>query len=206
MPMNRAPAPSVLQRLRGIWPLLLLLAFAVATLAAATYVTLTPRGQTGMSAVGGPFQLQSSRGGMMSDRDMLGAPYLIFFGFTHCPDVCPTTLTQISQVLEAAGPQGASLKVLFVTVDPERDTREVLASYLGSFDARITGLTGTPDEIAALLKAYRAYARKVPQPSGDYTMDHMTYVYLMDARGQFHSTLNLDQVPQKTAADWLKLR
>ena len=210
MPGNPVPDLSVLQRLRGIWPLLLLLALAMATLAAATYVTLTPRGQTsgqtGASAVGGPFQLQSSRGGLVNDTDMLGAPYLIFFGFTHCPDVCPTALAQISQVLEAAGPKGAGLKVLFVTVDPERDTREMLASYLGSFDPRIIGLTGTLGEITALLKAYRAYARKVPQPSGDYTMDHMTYVYLMDARGQFHSTLNLDQTPQKAAADWQKLR
>ena len=203
--MNPNPASSVLQRLRGIWPLLVLMLVAVTTLLAATYVTLTPRGQEGQAAIGGPFKLQSSRGGTVTEKDMLGAPYLIFFGFTHCPDACPTALTQITQALDAAGSNGKALKVLFVSVDPARDTSEVMASYLGSFDQRISGLTGSEAEIEAMVKSFRAYARKVPQPSGDYTMDHSTIVYLMDKKGRFVSTLNLDQTPQKVAQDWLKL-
>jgi protein SCO1 len=206
--MAPKPVPTVAQRLRGIWPLLVLLAFGVVTLAAATYATLSTRGGAGsaMASVGGPFTLQSSRGGVLSDAQLKGAPYLVFFGFTHCPDVCPTALTQLSQVLEAAGPQGAGLKALFVTVDPERDTGQVLADYLSSFDPRIIGLTGSEEEIRAMVKAFRAYARKVPQANGDYTMDHSTIVYLMDSQGRFVSSFNLDQTPQKAAAEWLRLR
>jgi protein SCO1 len=198
-------APALSTRLRGIWPLLVLLGLAILTLGAATFVTFSARDTQGSAAVGGPFLLQSSQGGTLSDRQMLGAPYLIFFGFTQCPDACPTALTQITQVLEAAGPQGKALKVLFVTVDPARDTPGLLASYLSSFDPRITGLSGSEAEITAMVKAFRAYARKVPQPSGDYTMDHSTIVYLMDAKGRFVSSFNLDQAPQKAAADWLRL-
>jgi protein SCO1/2 len=192
-------------QLRSLWPFLLLFALGFATLVAATIITLSPRENGASGAVGGPFVLQSSQGGTLSDKQLVGAPYAVFFGFTHCPDVCPTALTQLSLVLEAAGPKGAPLKALFISVDPERDTREVMANYLGSFDPRIIGLTGTPDEIAGVMKAFKAYARKVPQPSGDYTVDHSTIIYLMDRRGRFAATLNLDQPPEKAAADWLKL-
>jgi protein SCO1/2 len=205
-PFMTAPATDrPASRLRTLWPFLLLFALGVVTLGAATWITLTPREDGAAGGVGGPFTLQSTKGGTLSDRQMVGAPYAIFFGFTHCPDACPTALMQLTQVLEAAGPRGAPLKVLFVSVDPERDTRETLANYLGSFDPRITGLTGTPDEIAAVMKAFKAYARKVPQPGGEYTVDHSTIVYLMDRRGRFVSTLNLDQPPEKSAADWLRL-
>jgi protein SCO1/2 len=205
-PASTPPAskPSA-SRLRTLWPFLLLFALGVVTLGAATWITLSPREDGGAGAVGGPFTLQSTKGGTLSEKQMVGAPYAIFFGFTHCPDACPTALMQLTQVLDASGPRGAPLKVLFISVDPERDTREVLANYLGSFDPRITGLTGTPEEIAAVMKSFKAYARKVPQPGGDYTVDHSTIVYLMDRRGRFVSTLNLDQPPEKTAADWLKL-
>jgi protein SCO1/2 len=200
-----SPSPArPVSRLRSLWPFLLLFALGVVTLGAATWITLSPRQEGAAGGVGGPFTLQSTKGGTLSDRQMVGAPYVIFFGFTHCPDACPTALMELTRVLEAAGPRGEPLRVLFVSVDPERDTREVLANYLGSFDQRITGLTGTPEEIAAMMKAFKAYARKVPQPNGDYTVDHSTIVYLMDRRGRFVSTLNLDQPPEKTAADWLR--
>ncbi|MGL4728585.1 MAG: SCO family protein, partial [Bosea sp. (in: a-proteobacteria)] len=191
-------------RLRTLWPFMLLFAMGFATLVAATIVTLSPRDSGNAGAVGGPFLLQSSRGGTLSDKQMVGAPYVVFFGFTHCPDACPTALMQISQVLDAAGPRGAGLKALFISVDPERDTRDIMTNYLGSFDQRVIGLTGTPEEIAVVMKSFKAYARKVPQPSGDYTVDHSTIAYLMDRRGRFVATLNLDQPPEKAAADWLK--
>lgn len=134
---------------------------------------------------GGPFRLTDQTGATLSDADLKGRPFAVFFGFTHCPEVCPTTLWEMSQALQALGPDADRLRVLFITVDPERDRPETLRDYLQSFDRRITGLTGTPDEIAAVAKSYRVYWRKVPTDDGDYTMDHSAMVYLMDAEGRF---------------------
>ena len=135
--------------------------------------------------IGGPFRLTSSQGGVLSDSDLKGKPFAIFFGFTRCPEICPTTLWEMSETLRRLGPEGADLRALFVTLDPERDTPETLASYLQSFDPRIVGLSGTPEEIAAVAKAYRVFWRKVPTANGDYTMDHTAVVYLMDAAGAY---------------------
>lgn len=138
---------------------------------------------------GGPFRLTDQTGATLSDADLKGRPFAVFFGFTHCPEICPTTLWEMSQALAALGPDGDRLRVLFVTVDPERDRPEMLREYLQSFDHRITGLTGTPEEIAAVAKSYRVYWRKVPTTDGDYTMDHSAMVYLMDAEGRFHDVI-----------------
>ncbi|MGO4125811.1 SCO family protein [Inquilinus sp. YAF38] len=138
---------------------------------------------------GGPFRLTDQAGTTLSDAELKGRPFAVFFGFTHCPEVCPTTLWEMSQALEALGPDADRLRVLFVTVDPERDRPEMLREYLQSFDRRITGLTGSPDEIAAVAKSYRVYWRKVPTSDGDYTMDHSAMVYLMDAEGRFTDTI-----------------
>lgn len=201
-----APPPTLLARARALWPALLVLALGLATLVAAAIMTLRPGERAGIAGVGGPFALQSSRGGLLTDRDMLGAPYLIFFGFTHCPDVCPTALMQLSEVLAAAGPGAETLRVLFVSVDPARDTPETLKNYLSSFDPRIIGLSGSEDAVAGVIKAFRAYAKKVPLKHGDYTMDHSTLVYLMDKRGRFVGSLNLDRPPAEAAKEWLALR
>lgn len=138
---------------------------------------------------GGPFRLTDQTGATLSDADLKGRPFAVFFGFTHCPEVCPTTLWEMSQALAALGPDADRLRVLFVTVDPERDRPEMLQQYLQSFDRRITGLTGSPDEIAAVARSYRVYWRKVPTADGDYTMDHSAMVYLMDAEGRFTDTI-----------------
>ncbi|RYE76669.1 MAG: SCO family protein, partial [Hyphomicrobiales bacterium] len=130
--------------------------------------------------------------------------FLVFFGFTHCPDICPTKLFEISEVLRAAGPKGEKLKALFVTVDPERDTAETMKSYLGSFDPRIVGLTGDRAAIDGAVKAYRAYARKVPLKDGDYTMDHTALVYLMDKNGGFVGAFNIERPPAEAAQEWLR--
>ena len=198
---------------RVFLPILAFVAGLVA-LSAAAMVYLVPQGgqlgsqsgrQGATSAVGGPFTLVNQDGKTVTERDFAGAPHLVFFGFTHCPDVCPTTLQQVSDVLKALGPKADKLKVAFVTVDPERDTPEALKTYLSSFDPRIVGLTGTPEQVSAAVKAYRGYARKVPGGSADdYVMEHTALVYVMDARNDFLGALNLARPPQETASELAK--
>lgn len=157
------------------------------------------RNTTGATALGGPFELQSHDGRVVTDKDLLGHPSVIFFGYTHCPDVCPTALFEITQVYEALGKDADRLKTYFITVDPERDDQALLSVYLSSFDPRITGLTGTPEQIQKAIRAYRVYARKVEDKSGGYLMDHTALVYFMDRQGRFVSSLNLDRAPEDTA-------
>jgi protein SCO1 len=178
----------------------------LAALALALFLTFRPGGgQEARSAVvGGSFALVSHEGKTVTERDFLGSPFLVFFGFTHCPDVCPTKLFEISEVLRATGERGRSLRALFITVDPERDTPEVLKSYLGSFDERIVGLTGDGAAIDAAIRAYRGFARKVPLKDGGYTMEHTSLVYLMDGKGRFVSSLNLQRPPAEAARELLR--
>jgi protein SCO1/2 len=153
------------------------------------------------SAIGGPFQLVDQNSRPITDQDLKGQPFLVFFGFTHCPDVCPTTLFEVSEVLRALGPEGSRVRALFVTVDPDRDTPEKLKDYLTSFDPRVVGVTGDAEAIAAMEKAYRVYAKKVPLDGGGYTMDHTAIVYLMDKSGRFVTPFNLKRRPEEAAAD-----
>jgi protein SCO1 len=153
------------------------------------------------AAIGGPFRLVDQNGQTVTDQDLKGAPYLVFFGFTHCPDVCPTTLMELSNVLDRLGPDAARVGALFITVDPERDTSAELKDYLSSFNPRFRGLTGDPAAIAAVAKAYRVYLKKVPLENGDYTMDHTALVYLMDKNGKFVAPFNLKRRPEDAAAD-----
>lgn len=190
---------------RLVLPLVVFLAGALA-LAAAAILTFSPsrQGQSGTASVGGPFTLTTQEGKPLTDKDLRGAPFLVFFGFTHCPDICPTKLFEISETLRAAGPKGETLRALFVTVDPERDTPDVMKSYLGSFDPRIVGLSGDRPAIDAMVKAYRAYARKVPLKDDDYTMDHTALVYLMGKDGSFIGAFNSEQPPAQAAQEWLR--
>ena len=168
-------------------------------------VTLTPASRPAGSAnVGGPFTLVDQDGRTVTDRDFLGRPHLVFFGFTHCPDICPTKLFEMSEALRATGEKGRGLNALFITVDPERDRPEVLKSYLASFDDRIVGLTGTLEAIEATVRAYRGFARKVPTKDGDYTMEHTALVYLMDKSGRFIGSFNLNRPPQEAAQELLR--
>jgi protein SCO1/2 len=153
------------------------------------------------SAVGGPFNLVDQNGKSITDQDMKGKPFLVFFGFTHCPDVCPTTLFDVSEVFRALGADAKDVRALFVTVDPERDTPAVLKDYLSSFDPRIVGVTGDEASIAAAEKAYRVYAKKVPTDGGGYTMDHTAIVYLMNKDGRFVMPFNIKRRPEEAAAD-----
>jgi protein SCO1/2 len=137
----------------------------------------------------------------VTDQDMKGRPFLVFFGFTHCPDICPTTLFDLSQVLKQLGPDADRAGALFITVDPERDTPAVLKDYLSNFDPHLRGLTGDQASIDAAIKAYRVYAKKVPLDGGDYTMDHTAIVYLMDKNGQFVAPFDLKRTADAAAAD-----
>ncbi len=161
-------------------------------------------GVSQVAAVGGPFSLTDQNGRTVTDRDLKGHPFLVFFGFTHCPDVCPTTLFDVSEVLKALGPDADRVRALFITVDPERDTVKSLKDYLSSFDPHLSALTGDPAAIAAVAKAYRVYYKKVPLAEGDYTMDHTAIVYLMNKDGRFVSPFNLKRPPEVAAADLRK--
>jgi protein SCO1 len=153
------------------------------------------------SAVGGPFRLIDQNGAVVTEADLKGRPSLLFFGFTHCPDICPTALFEVSQVLEQLGPDAARVGVYFVTVDPERDTPALLKSYLESFHPTIRGLSGDADATQQIVRGYRVYARKVPLEKGGYTMDHTAVVYLMDRAGAFVAPFNLKREPAAAAAD-----
>lgn len=131
------------------------------------------------------FNLVDQTGRLVRDEDFSGKWQLIFAGFTSCPDVCPTTLTNITAVLEELGPVADKLQPLLISVDPERDTPAVMKDYLAPFDPRILGLTGTPEQVKAALGSLRVYAAKRPLDNNNYTMDHSTFIYLMNPKGEY---------------------
>jgi len=137
------------------------------------------------ATLGGPFELVDMAGKPVTEKSLLGKPTAIFFGFTYCPEVCPTTLMELTAALGALGPDADRLNIVFVSVDAARDTPEQMKLYLSNFDPRIQGFTGTPEAIAKAAKAYRIYYREVPVEGGTYTVDHSSSVYLFDARGRF---------------------
>jgi len=164
-----------------------------------TGVSLSP--SAGVPGIGGPFHLIDQNGNPFSDQDMKGKPYLVFFGYTHCPDICPTTLFEMSQLFRKLGPDAGRAGALFITVDPERDTQSVMKAYLASFDPHLRGLTGDPKAIEQALKGYRVYAQKVPLKGGDYSMDHTALVYLMDKDGHFVAPFSMQRTPDAEAAE-----
>lgn len=154
----------------------------------------------GEALVGGPFELVNGTGETVTHTDLEGRPFVIFFGFTHCPDVCPTSLFEMAGWIEELGPAAERLRFAFVTVDPERDTPEVMRRYVGAFSERIQPLTGTPAQVDRVLDAYRVYARKVPLEDGGYTMDHSAFVYLMDARGRYAAHIAYGEAEERALA------
>lgn len=155
--------------------------------------------------LGGPFELVDQNGITRTDRDFHGFYPLIYFGFTHCPDLCPTTLAVMGQALDALaqGAPGTAKRVLpvFVTVDPGRDTVEVLKSYVASFHPQLVGLTGTPDQIERMAKAYGAYYAPVPIGGGDYMMDHSGFILLMGPAGEYVTHFDSDITSSALAAE-----
>ena len=185
-------------------PLVVVAAFAT-SLAIGLVVVLSLmgglRGVAAPAAIGGPFQLTDQTGQTVTEKNLIGRPTLVFFGFTHCPDVCPTELFEMSEVLRAMGSDADRVNAYFISVDPERDNAATMKDYLSSFDPRLKGLTGDPDAVAKAVSGYRVYARKVPLKDGDYTMDHTALVYLMDRDGKFVAPFNLKQKPEEAAAE-----
>jgi protein SCO1/2 len=159
----------------------------------------------GQALIGGPFQLTDHTGKRVTDRDFRGRYMLVFFGFTFCPDVCPSALQVMSAALDKLGPKADRFVPLFITVDPERDTPAQLAMYVQSFHPRLVGLTGTPAEIEAVTKAYRVYARKAsdPKSSAGYTIDHSSIIYVMGPDGAYRThfphTTNVDAMADRLA-------
>ncbi len=157
----------------------------------------TQRGQestsVGSVTIGGSFELISHKGQKVNNAKLAGKPYLVFFGFTNCPDICPMTLFELTDLMLELGSAADKLTPLFITVDPERDTQEQLASYMTSFDKRIIALRGDLEQTDKAVKAFAAYYRKVPSGGGDYTFDHTAGVILIDASGRFAGTLDMHE-------------
>ena len=162
------------------------------------YLQLRPRAlpkpeQTYTSSVGGPFTLTAADGSSVTERTLRGRPYALFFGFTRCPDVCPTTLARLARLRGQMGSDGNKLQIVFVSVDPESDTPADIGQYTAMFGTPILGLTGTTEQIAKIAKAYHIYYAKVPQEGGNYTVDHSATVFLMDREGRLQSTLDMKE-------------
>ncbi|KQV28313.1 copper resistance protein CopZ [Rhizobium sp. Root1203] len=148
---------------------------------------------------GVPFTLVAQNGQPITEQAFRGKPTALFFGFTHCPEVCPTTLFELNGWLEKIDPNGDKLQAYFVTVDPDRDTPDVMNQYVSNVSKRIVGISGAPEKVADVIKGYRVYAKKVPvdesNPNGDYTMDHTASVFLLDSAGRFAGTIAYGENP-----------
>jgi cytochrome oxidase Cu insertion factor (SCO1/SenC/PrrC family) len=179
----------------ALFPSRLHLIFAIAILlaalglgGAAVYISnLDRNASTGTALVGGPFQLIDQDGKTVTEKDFLGKHMLAFFGYTYCPDVCPTELQVISAALAQLGPKADQIRPVFITVDPARDTPKAIKEYLSNFDPRFVGLTGSAQQVAQAARAYRVYYAKVENKSDpqSYLMDHSSIVYLMSPDGRF---------------------
>jgi protein SCO1 len=178
-----------MQRLRYVLWALVVVAVAVGALISMRQ-PLSEEQLADKVIIGGPFSMTSHLGQTVTEKDYLGQPMAMFFGFTNCPDICPTTLLRMTDLMVKLGPDADKLQVVLVSVDPERDTPEILKSYLEQFDPRFSALTGAPEQLAAFAKNYRFVYKKVPLSDGNYTMDHSAGVYLYDAKGAFVGTLD----------------
>lgn len=192
-------------KLRQLVPAFALLAVGLIALGAAWYVTLSRGTEVAGSAIVEKFSLVDDEGRPVTEADYAGRPHLVFFGFTHCPDVCPTTLYELSTVMEALGDDAEKVEVLLISVDPARDTKDVLKDYVSSFGPRFTGLTGSQEAVDAAVKNFKAYYRKVPLDGGDYTIDHTAVVYLFDGKGNFVGPFNYKRPAEESAAELRKL-
>ncbi|EAU42062.1 inner mitochondrial membrane protein Sco1p-like protein [Fulvimarina pelagi HTCC2506] len=152
-----------------------------------------------------PLAMTDQNGEPVTQSLFEGKPTALFFGFTHCPEVCPTTLAELSLVLNELGPKADDLNVVFVTVDPERDTPDVLADYVGAFDERIVALTGSHEQLDAMAENWGVYYKKVPLKDGDYTMDHTATVFLLNRGGEFTGTIGFGEDSEMAFRKLLRL-
>ncbi|MBU2327509.1 MAG: SCO family protein [Alphaproteobacteria bacterium] len=165
-----------------------------------TYQVTQSKEQIAEAPFGVPFQLVDQNGQPITEQVLRGKPTALFFGFTHCPEVCPTTLFELDGWMKTVDPDAKGLQAYFVTVDPERDTPEILGQYISNVTDRVTGIAGDPAKIAEVVKGFRVYTKKIPldeaQPDGDYTMDHTASVFLLDADGRFKGTIAYGENPE----------
>ena len=157
------------------------------------------------AAIGGPFRLVDQNDKPFTDANLKGKWQLVFFGYTHCPDVCPTTLNDLSLALDQLGDKKSQVGIVFISVDPERDTPAVLKSYIESFGGPVEALTGPPDAVAQAAKDYKVYYAKHARSDGGYDMDHSALIYIMDPQGRFTATFTPDDQPEKMAERLKKL-
>ncbi len=164
-------------------------------------------GRSSVSAldIGGPFVLASSKGGTVDSAALKGTPYAVFFGFTHCPEVCPTTLYEMSASLAELGEAAKQMRVFFITVDPARDTVAAMQDYIASFDPRMEALVPTEEQLQQLASDFRVYYAKVPVTGGGYTMDHTATIFLFGRDGRFSGTIGYGEAPEMRAAKLRKL-
>lgn len=164
-----------------------------------TFQVTQSKEQISEAPFGVPFELVDQTGKPITEQAFRGKPTALFFGFTHCPEICPTTLFELNGWLEKVDPDGTRLQAYFVTVDPERDTPEMLNNYISNVTKRVIGIAGSPEKVAEVIKGFRVYAKKVPldekDPNGDYTMDHTASVFLLDAEGRFKGTISYGENP-----------
>jgi protein SCO1/2 len=180
---------------------------AALLIGAGGFLWLSGGGGNGSIGIGGPFTLEDGNGKPVSDKDFRGRYMLVYFGYTFCPDVCPTTLSAVADAMDKLGPAASRIQPLFITVDPKRDTPEVVKQYAAAFGPKIEGLTGTPEEIADVAKEYRVYYAEHRTGSGpnDYSMDHSSVLYLMNPDGGFVAPVRADQSGDEIAANLKKL-
>ena len=181
--------------------------WALVALAAAgfAYLQLRPQrlpqpAQTYAASLGGPFTLTAPDGSTVTEQSLKGRPFVLFFGFTRCPDVCPTTLARLAKLRRALGSDGEKLQIVFVSLDPETDKPADVGAYIALFQTPIVGLTGTPEQVAAIAKAYGIYYAKVPEDGGNYTIDHTATVFVMDREGRLQSTLDMKESDEAALA------
>lgn len=180
-----------------VWVIVLVLAGALGWL---SFDLTRP---TPMIAGGGPFgvpfTLVAQNGQPITEQAFRGKPTALFFGYTHCPDVCPTTLFEMDGWLQKVDPDGSKINAFFITVDPDRDTPEIMNEYVSNVSKRITGISGPPDKVLDMVRGYRVYFKKVPaddkDPNGDYTMDHSASVFLLDGKSNFSGTIAYQEDP-----------
>ena len=182
-------------------------AIAVAAGATALWMGLALRAQvqSGATKIGGPFTLVDDTGAQVSEADLKGKPTVMYFGYTFCPEVCPTTLTDLAQWMQMIGQDADRLNYVFVTVDPERDTPKVMHDYVSAFDPRIRGLTGTSEQIAKVTKEYGVYYKRISTSDGGYVMDHSAVLYMMDQNVRFVGVIRYQEDTAKAVAKLKKL-
>lgn len=185
--------------------LLLSLLILAGGLAALSWTFTSGRNQPPVANLGGPFSLIDQNGRTVDQTILAGKPTLLFFGYTHCPDICPTRLYEMAQFVARMGPQGKRLNVVFASVDPERDTPDLLKGYLSGFSDDFIGLTGSSQAVAAFARSWRAFYRKVGDTPDSYSMDHTAAIYVLDKKSAFVALIDIEKAPDKAMALLLTL-